>query len=490
MAHIIFYSWQSDLPSSTNRGFIQDALELAVGGLAKDSDVTLEPVLDRDTAGVAGSPDIAQTIFGKIEKATALVCDVSIINSSSSNDRATPNPNVLIELGFGLKTLGSSKLIMVMNTAYGGPELLPFDLKQKRVVTYKVQAEDTNKGNSRRALAQTLQAAIKAVLLEVQREPHAVTEVRPLSIQAADAIMAGRADQSRLVGNFMKWLGGELKKLDPHTQDGEADENLFQAINKTVSLVQEFENVVDSVSAMNSAEAARALYKGFEHIVTLCYLSEGFSGAYRESDFDLFKFIANELLTLFAAYLIRDERWSILDSILRQNLHVKNARGNPLVSFHFLSGYIILLDQVRSHRLASGGSRRISIQADLLKERHDNGPLSGGLSWQEFMDADLILFLRGYLDSDNGGGNYWWPRTGVYLPSHVPRFLTESTTEAGATHLAMILGLKSTAALREHVKAALEFLTTGLRQMGVHFIFWNFNPDKIFVSAKEHGSSH
>jgi hypothetical protein len=482
MAHVIFYSWQSDLPNSTNRGFIQSALEQAVESLAKEGDPTIEPVLDRDTAGVAGSPDIGQTIFAKIENATALVCDVSIINSSSSGDRPTPNPNVLIELGFGLKAMGPSKIIMVMNTHYGTPETLPFDLKQKRVITYNVAEPETNKANSRRVLGQTLAAAIKAILIETQRESKTRAEIPPHSTQSVETVRAGRADAGRVVGNFMSWLAGELKKLDPHGEQGEPDENLVQAISKTMPLVQDFEKVADAVSAMNSEEGARALYKGFENIMTLCYHPEGFSGTYKTSDFDLFKFIANELLTIFAAYLIRDRRWTILHSTLQQALYVKNAGGNPLVTFQYLSSHVILLDEIRNSRLATGGTKRISIHADLLKERHDKGPLAGNLTWEEFMDADLILFLLGYANSEHGGGIYWWPRTGVYLGSHVPRFLAEATTKAGAKHLTTVLGLKDTTELRDYVKAALEFLLKGLRQMGCFFGFWNFDPNKIAVS--------
>lgn len=66
MRRILFYSWQSDLPNSTNRGFIQRALEDAAVKIAADDTVAVEPVVDRDTQGVPGSPDIAATIFGKI----------------------------------------------------------------------------------------------------------------------------------------------------------------------------------------------------------------------------------------------------------------------------------------------------------------------------------------------------------------------------------------------------------------------------------------
>ena len=43
MRHIIFYSWQSDLPNNTNRGFLQDALNQAANAIA--SELTPDRVL-------------------------------------------------------------------------------------------------------------------------------------------------------------------------------------------------------------------------------------------------------------------------------------------------------------------------------------------------------------------------------------------------------------------------------------------------------------
>jgi len=105
MASTIFYSWQSDLPNATNRGFIQKALERAARSIRDDTSIHVEPVVDRDTTGVPGSPDIATTILQKIDNCDVFVCDVSIINSGH-DQRPTPNPNVLFELGYALKQLG------------------------------------------------------------------------------------------------------------------------------------------------------------------------------------------------------------------------------------------------------------------------------------------------------------------------------------------------------------------------------------------------
>ena len=98
---LVFYSWQSDLPNKTNRSFIEDALEKAAKAIRDDDSIQVEPVIDRDTVGVAGSPEISKTIFSKIDQAKVFVCDISIINSGA-DARLAPNPNVLIEPGYAL----------------------------------------------------------------------------------------------------------------------------------------------------------------------------------------------------------------------------------------------------------------------------------------------------------------------------------------------------------------------------------------------------
>ena len=110
MAGTVFYSWQSDLPNSTNRSLIETALEKAAKAISQDETISVEPVIDRDTQGVPGSPDIARTILQKIDRADAFVCDVSIINPQSAS-RKTPNPNVLLELGYAVKSMGETPIV-------------------------------------------------------------------------------------------------------------------------------------------------------------------------------------------------------------------------------------------------------------------------------------------------------------------------------------------------------------------------------------------
>jgi len=159
----IFYSWETDLPNSTNRGFIQTALEEAAKRIRKDESIHIEPVLDRDTIGVPGAPDIADTIFGKIAKSHIFVADVSIININD-HSRKTPNPNVLIELGFAINVLGFDRILMVMNTAFGNPEVLPFDLRMKRIISYKMEPQETDRSSERKKLTAILVEGVRTIL--------------------------------------------------------------------------------------------------------------------------------------------------------------------------------------------------------------------------------------------------------------------------------------------------------------------------------------
>ena len=144
MASMVFYSWQSDLPNSTNRGLIHQALERAAKEIRSDNSIAVEPVIDRDTAGIPGSPDIAATILEKIDNCEVFACDVSIINPGAET-RPTPNPNVLIELGYALKRLGWSRVIMILNTEFGDVNILPFDLRMKRILTYSSSPADQDR---------------------------------------------------------------------------------------------------------------------------------------------------------------------------------------------------------------------------------------------------------------------------------------------------------------------------------------------------------
>ena len=144
----IFFSWQSDLPNKTNRNLIENSIKLALKKMNQDSPYSLITEIDRDTKGVLGSPDIVDSILTKIDKCSLFIADISIINSSL-NGKRTPNPNVLFELGYAVKCLGWDRVICVFNSDFGDVSELPFDLRNRRILTY----ETSNISETRKKLA-------------------------------------------------------------------------------------------------------------------------------------------------------------------------------------------------------------------------------------------------------------------------------------------------------------------------------------------------
>jgi len=202
----VFYSWQSDSPSSLNRNFIEKALQEALERL--HSDASLENALrdtlvelDKDTKGVAGSPPIAETILQKIEGCAVFVADITFVGQSkegmknaAGKPRQFPNPNVLIEYGYALRCHTHRKLIGVMNTAFGKPdsESLPFDLRHLRwPITYHlVETTSCDKADQFEKLVGTQVDALGLILSSHSIAPKSVETFTPQKATKNPAIFS------------------------------------------------------------------------------------------------------------------------------------------------------------------------------------------------------------------------------------------------------------------------------------------------------------
>lgn len=140
MKKYVFYSWQSDLPNNSNRGFLETCIKESLKELNVSELFDIEFSIDKDTMNETGTPHIVDTIFSKIEKSQLFIADVSIINSDYEK-RKTPNPNVLIELGYASKVLGWDKIICIFNTDFGSINDLPFDIKFRRTLFYSLKGK-------------------------------------------------------------------------------------------------------------------------------------------------------------------------------------------------------------------------------------------------------------------------------------------------------------------------------------------------------------
>lgn len=177
----IFYSWQSDLPGKTNRNFIEDAIKKSLKGINKDNRIIA--CIDRDTKDELGSPDIRASIFNKINHSKFFVCDVS------QNENGVPNPNVLIELGYAIKTLGWEKIICLFNSQTGKIESLPFDINHNRVTSY-----NPNVSNEKNRIADIISININSLFRQGKLynpiEDHIKKKIDYIALQIARNIVS------------------------------------------------------------------------------------------------------------------------------------------------------------------------------------------------------------------------------------------------------------------------------------------------------------
>ncbi|MGK3369203.1 hypothetical protein [Citrobacter youngae] len=180
---LIFYSWQSDLPANTNLKAIRNALRTASTLIEDESDVRI--IVDEATRGESGSPNIPATILQKIASCDLFVCDLTTINSDTSNKfRRTPNPNVLFELGYAVSLLGWGRIIMLFNKHFGNfPDDLPFDIDRHRASPFLLSEEDSKNKSNTSNLNTLLKTAINAVIIDNPPRPSDALTKTPSEIK-------------------------------------------------------------------------------------------------------------------------------------------------------------------------------------------------------------------------------------------------------------------------------------------------------------------
>ena len=438
----IFYSWQSDLPHETNLDLIENSLVIAVRAIKDDESISVEPVVDRDTLGIPGAPDIAATIFEKIENSDVFVCDISIITQIREN-KHTPNPNVLIELGYALKTHGFERIILVMNSFFGSPDQLPFDLRSKRVVVYDLPPESDEIDIKTSELSNDLEESLKMILAQIEIGPEIPSQLEPTI--ASDVIQALEENRPNQVGTLRKYLARAKYEIDASAPEivstPEIDDVYIEKLEESIDLVESMLSVYQVATMSSSQNLIMEIYKSYSSILEGYRKPLGFSGTYSNFEFDFHRFLGHELFVSFFSFLIADLRWDEVSMLLENELYVENTRqGTPgLVPYYGISDYVEILNY-RNKRLKL---KRRSLHADLLQQRHSDTPISNIVPHRQLMDADLFFYLR--------EGLRWRPWSSLYLGSIPPRFLVEATSKKNAEKLLIPLQLNSIDELRSLV---------------------------------------
>ncbi|WNG53588.1 hypothetical protein F0U59_01360 [Archangium gephyra] len=207
--YTVFYAWQSDIePASHGSAFIRNALRSAITKIEEQLGDGTRVMLDEATRDEIGSPDIPQTIFRKISECDVFIGDLSTINKDSPGGRKVQNPNVLIELGHAAALLGWSRVLIVMNRAFGGPEDLPFDVDRRRAIPFTLplpsgdpKTDSSTRANAMGGLSSVLIDAIKNILL--------VSPARPVAVPT-DPVELKRARDIKTFRDLLRHLNPDI----------------------------------------------------------------------------------------------------------------------------------------------------------------------------------------------------------------------------------------------------------------------------------------
>lgn len=300
----IFYSWQSDLPGNETRNIIQDGIKDAVR-LLRD---TVDIEADRDTKGEYGSPDIANTIFSKIDECDIFIADVSAVCKYEVTDKDgnvktkyMPNPNVMLELGYATHVVGWDNVICVLNADYGAPEDMPFDIASRRLTPFSLK-DGSSKGDAKRFVKNVIQETVEHILENGKRVKSGFADLRlgcyvdgavsnlvhPIEISKSISFLEYR----RQIINECLGLVEQIKSMtitEPSKlQSAECEANPEEEKEAT-SIVRKDGSVLTSVAnsfKFNLFKLQRVLIKDEdrESIITLCkeYLDVDIS---RETEF-------------------------------------------------------------------------------------------------------------------------------------------------------------------------------------------------------------
>jgi hypothetical protein len=159
---VVFYAWQNQRLQRLNRHLIRIALNLAAKDISDDPTAGIQVRIESDTENELGHVPVTDTILRKIAACDAFVPDLTFVAKTEAG-KLVPNPNVMLEYGYALRGKSHSVMIPVMNTAYGPPEHLPFDMGHLRYpLQYHLSVTATTR--ERRAVRRALKEEFEKIL--------------------------------------------------------------------------------------------------------------------------------------------------------------------------------------------------------------------------------------------------------------------------------------------------------------------------------------
>jgi hypothetical protein len=289
----------------------------------------------------------------------------------------------------------------------------------------------------------------------------------PTLYDLEQSLKAGGPQVNAVWNDYVIALNDELKATRPDfSKFAEYDDAIVAQIERATPTSIRFAEAALLAGRYGSEEAAMTLYRNFGKVAPLAELPEGFSGTFRNSDFDGFKFVTYEMLITLVGALLRYERWDVLTRILNERIFILRQRESEYVSFVHFRALLPSLDDLRNRRLKLN---RASVTSDMLKTRFTTGRLARVMEFREFWEADYLLYLHSAIhDTEEHLWNTWVPLSAGNA-SYTPSFLARAESKKFLRVLAGVCGVADVEEFKTKLSERFNQFARFFRERGTYF---------------------
>jgi len=281
---------------------------------------------------------------------------------------------------------------------------------------------------------------------EVGKKPSFLEENESVSLGTSSALRrsvnAIKNDKSTASGCFDEYLtlfSENLERFRVHGVEGEIDDAIVSNIESFIPSRNDYIQLLIAVAQYKPIpEFGERIHRFIESLLPYMDRPEHVN-SYNHWEFDNYKFIVHEIFLYTLAVFLKYERFELAAPLLFQQYFVgghSEYGRDTMIGFQNIRQYMKSLDQ-RNTRLET---RRLSLRADLLKERcHGTG-----LDFRFLMQADFVAFIRADISASDDFSR-WWPETLLYVGHYGSSFeiFARAKSKKYFNRVKAILGIES-----------------------------------------------
>lgn len=225
-----------------------------------------------------------------------------------------------------------------------------------------------------------------------------------------DALKNQKAYSAGAVDEYCNAFSVNLERFRLSKPDGEFDDALLKNIEEFLPYRNEAIQLFIAVAQYAPGEEfTQRLQRFFESLIPYMERPANIT-SWVAWDFDNYKFLVHELFLYALAVLIKHERFDQANYLMQQQYYIP---GNSEYGRNVMINFVVFRQYMRSleHRDSRLGLRRLSIRADLLKDRCTGT----GIDFRYLLQADFVLFMRAELERLKNELDRWWPEILLYL---------------------------------------------------------------------------